>query len=331
MSGSVESPVPTPPAAGFLGLGRMGLPIARRWLATGTPLVVWNRSREKAEPILGAGARWADSPRAVGRAIGGGTVGVLVRDTRALTAVLFGRSGFVRGASPGALVVNLTTIAPDESRALAERLSAQGLHYLEAPVGGSTAAAEAGQLLVFAGGSAADLATTRPLLDAIGRRVELVGPVGAGAATKLVNNLLTIGYVALAGEALALADGLGLDRAATLDRLLAGGGRSAMLEQKRPAFERREYPTAFALDLAAKDLKLIERAARETGRPTRLSREVRRLAEEAIRQGHGAEDFAALFEAALARGPARSPPAPAPAPAPETPGGAGDPTPNPPS
>ncbi|HTT72584.1 MAG TPA: NAD(P)-dependent oxidoreductase [Thermoplasmata archaeon] len=318
------------PPVGFVGLGRMGGPIVGRLLAQGSAVVVWNRTREKAEPLLAAGARWANSPSEVARAVGPhGTVGVLVRDARAARGVLLGRRGVAHGAAPGTLVVHLSTISPAESRALAERLAARGIHYLEAPVSGSTAAAGAGALLVFAGGSPDDLERARPLLQPLARRIERVGDVGQGAAMKLVQNHLTIGYVALAAEALAVADALRLDRRATLDLLLDGGGGSALLERKRDRFERREYAPEFALDLAEKDLKLIERAGRDGGRPTRILREARRLAEEAIRGGHGAEDFSVVFEAALGRGgpsppappkhPASAEPAPAPAPSPAPP------------
>ncbi len=291
-----------PPAlVGFLGLGTMGAPAAARLLHGGVPLVVHTRDRSKAEPLLAAGAQWADSPRAAGRAVGAGVVFVMVSDARAVRAVLFGRSGLAAGAHPGALVVNLGTIAPDESQAVAERLTSRGLRYLEAPVGGSKEAAERGELLIFAGGNAADLEEVRPLLTRLGRAVEHVGPLGAGMGMKLVNNLVTLGTVAMDAEALAFAEALGIpvDRAA--DLLLAGGGESRMLRAKRDAFVNRRYPVQFRLALAAKDLKLVARTARGAGGRSPIAREVERLLAEAIRAGHAEEDFSAVFEAARAR------------------------------
>jgi len=291
-----------PPApVGFVGLGTMGGPMAARLLAAGAVLVVHNRDRAKAEPLLSAGAAWAESPRALGKAVGGGVVFVMVTDARAVRSVLFGRSGVASGVSAGALVVNLSTIAPDESRAFAERLGGRSVRYLEAPVGGSQDAAQRGELLVFAGGDPADLARSRPLLERLARRIELMGPVGTGAAMKLVNNLVTVGTVALDAEAIALAEALGLDPTRAVDLLLVGSGESRMLANKRNAFVRRDYPVQFKLSLAEKDLRLIGRAARDARIRAPLAREARRLADGAMRVGLGDRDLAALLEAARRR------------------------------
>ena len=225
----------------------------------------------------------------------------MVTDARAVRAVLFGRSGLAAGAGPGTLVVNLSTIAPDESRAATERLARRGIHYLEAPVGGSRDAATRGELLVFAGGDPADLAVARPHLERLSRRLELLGPVGAGAAMKLVNNLVMVATIAIDAEALAFAEALGLEPARVVDLLLAGAGESRALANKREEFLRRDYPVQFKLSLAAKDLGLVARAAREVGTRAPIAREAKRLADEAIRAGLGGQDLAVVLEAARAR------------------------------
>ena len=293
----------TPAAAvGFVGLGTMGAPMAARLRAAGVPVVVHNRDRAKAEPLLASGASWADSPRALAREATAGVVFVMVSDGRAVRAVVFGRHGVAAGAPPGALVVNLSTIAPEESRAISERLGRRGLRYLEAPVGGSRDAAARGELLVFAGGSASDLETARPYLARFASSVELVGPVGMGMAMKLVNNLVTVTTVAVDAEAIAFAEALGLDPTRTVDLLLAGAGASRMLSNKREAFAQGSYPVQFRLALAEKDLRLIGQAAREVGSRTPIAREARRLAQEALRAGLGDQDLAVLLEAARRRG-----------------------------
>ena len=280
----------------------MGAPIAQRLLGRGHELAVHSRTRAKAEPLIAAGAVWAESPKAVGRAARGGVVFMCLTDGPAVRSVLFGRQGVVAGAGPGTLVVDLSTVLPEESRTWAERLERRGVHFLDVPLGGSVDAAATGQLLLYAGGSETDLGRVRPLLEAFARRVELLGPVGAGTSMKLVNNLVSLATIAISSEALALAEGLGLDRSRAIDLLLDGGGRSAMLERKRTFFEERRYPSQFRLPLARKDLALVERTARAVGSPCRLAREARRLTEEAVAAGHEAEDAAAMFEAALARG-----------------------------
>lgn len=304
------APAVVPPVAatvGWVGLGMMGLPIADRLVSAGVPLVVFNRTRTKAEPLLARGARWAFTPKDLGRAVGAGVVFLLLSDARAVRAVLFGRNGLAKGLSRGGLVVDLSTIAPAESRAVAADLERAGLAFVDAPLGGSVDVARSGRLLVFAGGRADDVTRARPLLDRFARRVEHLGNVGAGTGAKLVNNLLTLATVALDAEALALAERLGLDRRRMLDLLLDGGGRSAMLEGKRGAFQERAYPAAFKLALAAKDLGLIERTARDVGAGARLAREARRLADEALRAGLADADYSAMFEAALARRGRRNP------------------------
>ena len=291
---------------GVVGLGQMGAPIAERLGAAGYPLVVYDRTGEKANPLVSAGAQRAFTPRDVGRSASGGLVFTSLSDGRAVHKVLFGRQGLARGLAAGALVVDLSTVAPSESRDFASRLSAHGVHFVDAPLGGSVEAARNGRLLVFVGGAEEDVARARPYLERFSRRIDHLGPVGSGSAMKLVNNLLTVSYVALAGEALAFSDRLGLDRHRVIEILLEGGGRSSMLEQKRIALEERRYPAQFKLRLAEKDLTLIAEAARGAGAEVRIAREVRRLLREAERAGHGDDDFAAVFESAIARSPGRS-------------------------
>jgi len=295
-------PSATPPAlVGFIGLGMMGAPIAERLQAAGQPLVVYNRTREKGEAVLAGGATWAFTPRDVGRAATAKMVFTALSDAKALERVLFGRSGLARGMGSGSLLVDLSTIAPAQSRAIAERLASQGVHFVDAPMGGSVDAARNGRLTLFVGGTEEDVARARPLLERLARRVEHLGPVGAGTSMKLVNNLLTVSYVALAAEALALADRFGLDRRRVIDLLLDGGAYSRMLEQKRIAFEERRYPVQFKLLLAEKDLKLVTHAAHGAGGDAQIAREASRLLVESIRSGLGEEDFSAVFEAAIAR------------------------------
>ncbi len=295
MSGLMPGPI------GVIGLGAIGGPVAHRLRAAGLPVVVHARDRAKAGALLAAGATWADSPRALGEATGGSAVLVALPDYPVLRSVLLGRKGLARGASPGTIVVNLSTIAPEESRTLADGLSGRGLRYLETPVGGSRDAAEKGELLLYVGGEPADLEAVRPVLERISRRIERVGPVGSGSAMKLVNNLVTLGTVALDAEAIALAEALGLDRVRAIELLLAGGAESRMLAGKREAFARREYPVQFRLALAAKDLRLIGRAAREAGLPAPLAREVRRRLEAAQKAGFADQDLASVLETARSK------------------------------
>jgi 3-hydroxyisobutyrate dehydrogenase-like beta-hydroxyacid dehydrogenase len=306
---------------GFIGIGRMGLPLARSLLRSHVPLLVHSRTPSKIEPLVAEGARWAATPRDVARIVSKGVVFLMLTDGKAVQKVLFGRGGLARAGAPGLLVADLSTIDPEESRAFAARLNEAGVHYLDAPVGGSVDKAARGEVTFFVGGDESDVARVRPLLERMGRKVEHMGPVGAGASMKLVNNLLTIGITTLTTEALALANGFHLDPGRVLELVQDGGGRSVMLERKASTFLARQYPAQFTTTLARKDLKLVEKAATRQGQPLRMTREARKLLEEAMAQGHSEDDFSSVLEATLARGQPKVPaPVAAPAESSDAPG-----------
>jgi 3-hydroxyisobutyrate dehydrogenase-like beta-hydroxyacid dehydrogenase len=313
------------PAVGFAGLGHMGTAMALRLSTSGLPVVAYDRTQAKAEALVGSGARWVAKPRDLAKSIGKGVTFVMVTDGKAVQSVLFGRSGYAKAAPSGALVVNTSTIDPDDSRSLAARLGERGIHYVDAPVSGSVDQVLRGELVFFVGGEEPDVARARPLLERLGRKVEHMGSVGAGNSTKLVNNALMVGIAALSAEALALADGFRLDRARVVQVLQEGGAQSVVLERKAENFVARKYPAQFMTTLAHKDLKLAEKDAAREGRSLKMTREARKLLDEAIAQGHAKDDYSSVFEAALAR--ARSagphpitpvtPPGPAEPPSPE--------------
>ena len=306
---------PTPashlPRAGFVGTGMMGVRMAQNLLRGGVPLVVYNRTRAKAEPLVASGAEWAERPSAVARAVPGGVIFLMLTDGRAVERTLFGRGGLAGAATAGTLIVDHSTIDPEESRALSTRLAERGIGFVDAPVGGSIGPAERAEVKFFVGGSDDAVARALPYLERMGRGVERLGPVGAGAAMKLVNNLMTIGTVALLAETLAAGEALGLERRRMVELLRRGGGASVMLENKHRNLAERVYRPEFLLGLARKDLSLLERAARRGGRSTPLAREARRLLEEALRQGHDREDFSSVAETARLRGLKARPNAPA--------------------
>ncbi len=280
----------------------MGLLFARNLAESGVPVLVYNRTQSKAEAMASASVKWVATPKDLGRAVSRGVTFVMLSDGPATKSFLFGRSGYGRTAGPGALLVNLATVDPEESRAFAARLGERGIHYLDAPVAGSVDLAARKEVTFFVGGDEVDVARVRPLLERIGRRVDHLGPVGSGNAMKLVNNLLTIGNTALATEAIALAQELGLDLSRVLELLHSGGGQSTMLDRKAPAFRERRYAAQFTTALARKDLRLVERAAARGGGPLRMTREARKMLEASMAQGHGSEDFSSVLEVTLTRG-----------------------------
>ena len=272
----------------FLGMGRMGRLMASHVLDAGHQLTVWNRTPGKADELTSRGAREASS------------IDEAVRDADAIVLMLFGGESveevlepIAAAAAKGTLVIDATTTGPDAARRLAARAHELGLRYVDAPVVGSLPPAKDGTLGVLVGGATSDVAEARPLIElwADPERVRHLGDAGAGNALKaIVNMCLGIAMTGV-GEALALAADLSLDRETVLDTLEAGPfGWS--IKQKRKMLSNGDYsPTAFSLDLMAKDLKAALGSAAEA-LPV-LSATLRR-ATDSIETGHGDEDYAAL-------------------------------------
>jgi 3-hydroxyisobutyrate dehydrogenase len=271
----------------FLGLGRMGVPMAAHVARAGHALTVWNRTPGRAAPLVELGATEA---KTIADAVAGAeVVVVMLFGPDAVRAVL---PEVVKHA-PGALVVDASTIGPDAAREFARTCSAGGVRYLDAPVAGTVKPATDGTLGVFVGGSADDLAQARPLLELWGdpERVVRVGDVGSASALKLcVNQGLGV-MAAGVGEALRLGRDLGLDRGVLL-QVLSQSAYGWYLGQKRPMVEAEDFTaTSFSVDLVAKDLELAVRAADSDLQVTRACLD---QAYRTIAAGHGGEDYAAI-------------------------------------
>jgi 3-hydroxyisobutyrate dehydrogenase len=234
-----------------LGTGQMGTAIARRLLASGHRVTAWNRTPATAAALAEAGAGVAATPAAA--VAGADLVITMLTDAVAVEAVLFDPGGAAAAVRPGAVVVQMSTIGPDQVRAIAERLPG-AVSLLDAPVGGSVGAVEAGTLTIFAGGSRAVLELAEPSLRDLGT-IRHCGPVGAGAALKLVVNTALVTALGALHDTLAVADAVDVDRKVALDVLAAGPLGGAV---------RRATATgaSFAISLAAKDARLALRDVR---------------------------------------------------------------------
>jgi 3-hydroxyisobutyrate dehydrogenase-like beta-hydroxyacid dehydrogenase len=268
----------------------MGSRIAQRFLDAGHDVVLWNRTSERMARLEGLGAVPAASPAdAAGRA---DVVVTMVSDPAALRAVSEGPAGVAAGITGATTLVEMSTVGPAAISRLASALP-PGTGLLDAPVLGSLAEAESGSLRIFVGGPASLVERWTPLLSALGSPVH-VGPLGAGAAAKLVANSTLFGALGILGEALALADGLGLSRDATFE-VLAATPLAAQAERRRGQIETGEYPTRFTLSLARKDVDLILEAAASTGVDLRLVAAARTWLAEAEDAGWGDRDYAAVL------------------------------------
>lgn len=275
----------------WIGLGAMGSRMARRLAGAGHELVVWNRTRERAEEL---GVEVADSPREAAAAAE--VVFTMVADPASLRAVSEGEDGVLAGLGPHSTLVELSTVGPQAIRRLAEALPA-GARLLDVPVLGSRTEAEAGTLTLFAGGDAETLEPLLPMLRVLGEPLH-VGPLGSGAAAKLVANAGLLGIVALLGETLALADVLGLPRERAFE-VLAATPLAAQAERRRAALEAGAFPPRFPVRLARKDAELVHDAA--GGHELPLLDAVRAHFAAAEAAGLGESDYTAVLARLVSR------------------------------
>jgi HAD superfamily hydrolase (TIGR01450 family) len=273
-----------------VGLGAMGSRIAARLLEAGHQVVVWNRSFGKAKPLRERGATVATTP--ADAAMLADVLITVVADPAALRAVSDGSHGIAAGADAALTLIEMSTVGPEAVAELAAKMPV-GAQLLDAPVLGGIAEAEAGTLTVFAGGPDQAVAAARPLLEQLGT-VHHVGPLGSGAAAKLVANAALFGSIALVGEAIALARRLGLPDEATYD-VLATTPLAGQAERRRQSITNGEYPRRFALSLARKDADLIRAAARRRSHELGLLEATRRWLIEAEAAGWGERDYTAML------------------------------------
>jgi 3-hydroxyisobutyrate dehydrogenase-like beta-hydroxyacid dehydrogenase len=279
-----------------LGLGAMGSRIARRLLDAGHELVVWNRTAEKANELVAAGATRAESPADAARRAE--VVLTMLADPDAVRAVVEGQDGIAAGADDSTTVIEHSTVGPAAIASVREALpDAVGL--LDAPVLGSLAEVEAGSLRIFVGGPEELVRRWLPLLSELGSPTH-VGPLGSGAAAKLVANTTLFGTIGVLGEALALAEGLGLSRETAFE-VLAATPVAAQAERRRPSIESRDYPPRFTLALAAKDAELVRQAAEAAGVDLRVAAAARSWLADAERAGLADQDYSVVLETILGR------------------------------
>jgi 3-hydroxyisobutyrate dehydrogenase len=280
---------------GVVGLGIMGSGMAHNLLRAGFAVTVHNRTAARTEPLATAGASVAATAAAL--AAGSDVVLVCVSDTPDVESVLFGPGGVAEGAAPGTLVVDASTIAPEATRGFAARLAAQGVALVDAPVSGGSEGAKNGTLSIMVGGSTTDVDRARPVLEAIGRTITHLGPVGSGQTCKLVNQVLVVLNMLAVSEALLLAEAGGLDLDTTIAAVQGGAGGSWMLTNRGPQVLAGDWRPGFTVDLQQKDLRLVLEAADSLGVPLFGTAAVFQLYRTLQARGLGSEGNHALAKA----------------------------------
>jgi 3-hydroxyisobutyrate dehydrogenase len=280
---------------GFIGLGVMGAPMARRLLAAGHKLTVYNRTAARARPLAEAGAQVASTPREAAQ--GKEVVISIVTDSPDVEAVLLGPGGAIEGAAAGAVFVDMSTIAPEAARRIGAALAGRGIAFLDAPVTGGDVGAREGTLSILVGGEADVLERVRGVLGAMGKRITLCGPAGAGQTVKACNQILCALNMVGIVEALHLARLGGVDQKLLVEALVPGAGGSWALEKLGPRIASGDFAPGFMVKLIQKDLRIVQDLARTVGLPLDGARLAQRYFADNEANGEGDLGTQAMYRA----------------------------------
>ena len=279
---------------GFIGLGAMGSRMTRRLLDAGYPVVGYNRTAAKAAPLVAAGMTFAPSPRRTAEAAD--VTFSMVSNTEALDAVAHGPDGVLAGLRPGATWVEMSTVSPSATRAIAAEVAATGAVLLDAPVSGSVLTLEQGQLSIMVGGEAQALERVRPYLLAIGPTITHVGPLGLAVTMKIATNLGLAVQMLAFSEAVLLAEKAGIARERAVETLLKSVIASPMIKYRGPFVLGMPEEAWFNVPMIQKDLELALELGRQVGVPLPTTALTQSMLTAARALGLGEFDFAVVFD-----------------------------------
>lgn len=283
---------------GFIGLGIMGVPMARNLLNAGFELSVWNRTPSKMDELAKAGAMTGRSAAVV--AEWGDVTITMLTDSAAVEEVMVNNYNSVfAGARPGSVVIDMSTISPSVTRSIAEKLSENGVHMLDAPVSGSLPGATSGTLSIMVGGEIEAFERCRPIFEAMGRQITHCGVNGMGQVTKLANQIIGLGNLAAMCEGIVFAAKAGGDPEALLKAFGAGAANSWMVENLGQKVFDGDFSPGFMINLAQKDLRLVHEAAAEMDMPlvtTPLVSQMLRVVQSAGNGNEGIQAYAKAIE-----------------------------------
>lgn len=280
---------------GFIGLGNLGRAIAKRLVEQGVQLVVWNRTREKAEEFAKeTGSEVAESPAELAGRVE--RIFVIVFDSQASERVIFGEGGLVHGDIKGKTVIDMTTNHFSYARLAYEELARLSAHYLDAPVLGSVIPAIKGELTVVVGGDEERFQENKALFEKFCKNIFYVGPAGKATKVKLINNVVLGGIMDLLAEAVALAQKAGIDRRQMVEILSAGAGRSYILDVKKRNLLEEDFSTHFSVDLIYKDLHYAQDLIKELETFSFTTSAVKETYGLAKKMGLGGLDFSAVYK-----------------------------------
>jgi 3-hydroxyisobutyrate dehydrogenase-like beta-hydroxyacid dehydrogenase len=280
---------------GFIGLGIMGSRMAANLQKKGYELVVYNRTKQKAETLIAGGAIWADTPANVAHQVSMIFTMLSKPDAVAETALL-GQNGFLNTLASNSLWIDCTTVNPSFSRLMASEANRRKIRFIDAPVAGSKLPAENGQLLFFAGGDKSDIEEARPLLEAMGKSVFHIGGNGMGTSMKMVNNVILAQAMVAFSEAIVLGEALGIARDQLFNTLISSPVTAPFLLMKRTKMEESKFDPEFPLQWMHKDLQLVSDTAYEAAVALPMSNLAKEIYGLAVKNGLGEMDFSAVYK-----------------------------------
>lgn len=275
---------------GWIGLGNMGVPMASNLIRAGFEVYVYNRTKSKAEPLLEMGAHFVDQPEQLYRTCD--IVITMVSDDQAVKEIYTGANSFLQTATPGKIAIDMSTVSPDTSKALAQACAKRGVSFLDAPVSGSVQPAKEGNLIIMVGGEEQTYLKAKPVFEVLGKMSLFLGENGSGSNAKLAINLLLAITVEGLAETVLFAEQRGIRKEDMLSIITESAVGTPIARMKQPSIMSEEFPAAFALKHMAKDLRL----AQEAGASLPIAETVTGTYQTALKEGLGDLDVMAIFK-----------------------------------
>lgn len=280
---------------GFIGLGIMGKPMALNLITAGHSLTVYNRTRIKTDILQQAGAKLASSPKQVAQ--NSDVIITIVSDSPDVQEIMLGQEGILKGIQPNSIVIDMSTISPSMTKSLSQRLAEKGASMLDAPVSGSSWAAEDGTLSIMVGGDKKVFDKCLPIFETLGKTIVHIGPTGMGQVCKLVNQVIVAGTLASVCEGLLLGSKSGVNLEKVFQAITGGAANSWQLENLGSRIIKRDFAPGFTVKLMLKDQRLINQASQELELPMPLSSVVRQFFYALSQKGLGEEGTQSYIKA----------------------------------
>jgi 3-hydroxyisobutyrate dehydrogenase/glyoxylate/succinic semialdehyde reductase len=278
---------------GFIGLGLMGIRMANNLLDKGNELIVYNRTRDKAEILIKKGAVFAESPSEVGKQVD--IIFTMLSDPSAVEEVAFGENGFLNKFKQNSLWIDCSTVNPSFTKSTAAKVKKLNIRFIDAPVAGTTIPAEKGELIFFVGGDKKDVEEIYPFLELMGKKILYLGDNGKGTSMKMVINLI-LGQAMIAfSEGLVLGESLGFTKEDLYNILLGGPVAAPFLSGKKDKIAKNNFEPEFPLQWMFKDFQLASLTGYENNVALPMTNQAKELYSLAIKYGLGEKDFSSIY------------------------------------